>query len=1312
MPRPRPRSRRSGSSSAGAVAAPHGTMVVSVSDPDDEVRTVIRMVVDALREGVAARSHGDPVRCERAVRAARARAAHGRGDPAQRRRGAHSRRKRARADRCSRLLAALRPRLPPPRRDGVAGGCSDPCGVVSFRRTLGAHQPPGRHRARRRALGGAARTPRWRARAPVDRRAGGARSGAPSRLVHARARRPRAISRPSCANCNVISDAARTRERRGASSSDGRRSSYSTTSRAHARGRAGPTRSSRRPTRSTARSSASPASTRWKGRPGLDVFRRALVMELDEDLGRVGRLGDGVLMGHVGLGLGLDLERVYVCGLAEGTFPARVRDDSLLPDTDRRADGRCAPAARRRGRRRPRAACWPRSRRRAPSGCCSSPVAISVAPPSACRRVSSSTPSKRSMARAATPTISSTSTPTGTRRSRRSRQGSRVLEFPATEQEYRMRALLDHCGAGGGGRRARAVAARRRARTGLDCDAGPRERRGSPGSTATSRTSRSRALTADDAVVSPTRSGVVGRSPHDYLMQQILRVEIPELPEEVYELSPLDRGSLVHEALDEFIREVLDRPGGAPGSRRAVDRRRPGPAARDRRAALRRVPGRGLHRPAASSGTATASDSSPTSTGSSTEDSELRAEPRAHHARDRAARSASATTSGRRSRSRCPTVVTLRFRGPADRVDTPHRRHRCSSLDYKTGKSVRALGDARRPTSAAARSSSSPCTRCAARAAFGDRRHSGRRRVLVREHAGRVPLGRARARRRTSRPASTTCSATIVDGIEHGVFPAGSTARARGSGPWRSFETPTAPAPATATASGSATPRAGARRSTSALADRRLRRAWPSGSRAEARTTRSRTTSTPERSLDARRRRRARRSRRARPRRTLFVEAGAGTGKTTVARATASSGCSSPRRACRAARSWRSPSPRRPPPSCATASAASSSRPATRLRADPRSSAAAPRRARRARRRRHHHAARASRSASWPSTRSRPACRPRSRCVDEHRRRSSRSTSGGRASSTGCSTTRRSSARLLLGRARSALTLDTLRDARRRAATTNWDLVAGRACTPSPTRRPFDLDAGASPTSDGLSRARRPSARTPTTSCRWRSSAMCRPWLERSRTPPDEYEQLRLLVALGACRAPAHEGRGEGRTGRRRAATSRRCATRWPRLRDDGEARARRHRATRAPPAPGRSRSSRSRRPTSAAAPGRLEFHDLLVLARDVLRDPSTAGRCAPLARALHAPAARRVPGHRPDPGRARGAASPSADPDGAATGRGTRSSVEPGRLFVVGDPKQSIYRFRRADIAAFLRARARVRGGAAAPHPQLPHRSPGHRVG
>jgi len=107
---------------------------------------------------------------------------------------------------------------------------------------------------------------------------------------------------------------------------------------------------------------------------------------------------------------------------------------------------------------------------------------------------------------------------------------------------------------------------------------------------------------------------------------------------------------------------------------------------------------------------------------------------------------------------------------------------------------------------------------------------------------------------------------------------------------------------------------------------------------------------------------------------------------------------------------------------------------------------------------------------------------------------------------------------------------------------------------------------------------------------------------------------------------------------------------------------------------------------------GRLEFHDLLVRARRLLRDDT------------HGEAVRRSLRDRytrllldefqdTDPIQIELAVLITAsDPGPAVANRPwDEIDVEAGRLFLVGDPKQSIYRFRRADIGVYLTARDQV---------------------
>ena len=110
---------------------------------------------------------------------------------------------------------------------------------------------------------------------------------------------------------------------------------------------------------------------------------------------------------------------------------------------------------------------------------------------------------------------------------------------------------------------------------------------------------------------------------------------------------------------------------------------------------------------------------------------------------------------------------------------------------------------------------------------------------------------------------------------------------------------------------------------------------------------------------------------------------------------------------------------------------------------------------------------------------------------------------------------------------------------------------------------------------------------------------------------------------------------------------------------------------------------------------GQLEFHDLLVLARALLRHPVhgpvVRGRLHDRYRRLLLDESQDTDPIQIDLAVRIAAADPAAPYAGAAPW--DQVALSPGRLFLVGDPKQSIYRFRRADIANFLRAKTRFGG-------------------
>jgi RecB family exonuclease len=289
--------------------------------------------------------------------------------------------------------------------------------------------------------------------------------------------------------------------------------------------------------------------------PTLDVFRRSLALELDAARDRIGRLGEGVFVGSAALALGVELDRVWACGLAEGVFPAPPADDPLIADADRQALNGELPL--RRGRvgedhrallavlaatAGERTLCFPRGDLRRNTEHVPSRFLLDTVEALSGRRVIEA-------ATEAEPWF--TFVPSYV-------YGLAHAPFPPTRHELDVRAALagdPRLAAEPAIARSTALASARRGAAFTRFD-------GNLSELAPVLSTRSPARA--DVAISATRLETWAKCPHAYFARYLLHLKAVERPEELVQLSPLDKGNIVHETLDRFLAEEGHDGAGRP----------------------------------------------------------------------------------------------------------------------------------------------------------------------------------------------------------------------------------------------------------------------------------------------------------------------------------------------------------------------------------------------------------------------------------------------------------------------------------------------------------------------------------------------------------------------------------------------------------------------------------------------------------------------------------------------------------------------------------------------------------------------------
>lgn len=284
-----------------------------------------------------------------------------------------------------------------------------------------------------------------------------------------------------------------------------------------------------------------------------------LELELERAVPRVGRFGEGVHVSPLGETAALDADVVIAVGLAEDSYPGRLREDALLGEAAREATAGLVPLRTRIDDR----------HRALLAALAAAPTALVTFPRGDLRRSTHRLPSRFVL-----PSLRHLAGgPDGPATTLAASEWDAVPEpakvgspsfassllrtpAPADEQEWRVRAAAQDAledpvvGSARAMISARAGDVLTRYDGDLSGVAGlPDHATGAP-------------------VVAPTSLEQYADCPHAWFVQRLLRVTPLEAPEEVVQVSPIEVGNLVHTCLDRLVSSSPSLPqDGAPWSR-------------------------------------------------------------------------------------------------------------------------------------------------------------------------------------------------------------------------------------------------------------------------------------------------------------------------------------------------------------------------------------------------------------------------------------------------------------------------------------------------------------------------------------------------------------------------------------------------------------------------------------------------------------------------------------------------------------------------------------------------------------------------